>query len=90
MPGAGGSIKPLRGLAPAIERRLFDRLVVNGVGCCETQLLVLKWPFLQVKEQEGGAQRRNLPGLELPNVFLGKVAGVRIRHIVNQIDLPSA
>jgi hypothetical protein len=38
-----------------MERRLFDRLVVNGVGCCETQLLVLKRPFLQVKEQEGGA-----------------------------------
>src|SRR5712691_5603166 len=87
VPGASGSIKSLCGFAPATERRLFDRLVVNGMGGGETQLLVLKWSFLQVKEQEGGAERRDLPGLELPDVFFGKVGGVRIRHIVDQIDL---
>ena len=63
----------MRGLAPAIERRLFDRLVVNGVGCCETQLLVSKWPFLQVKEQKAVPSVGISQVWNFPTYFLGKL-----------------
>src|SRR5262245_38007948 len=69
-PGTHRCIVPSGDLTATIKYRLLDRLMVNGVRCCQTQLLVRERAFFHIEDDERGRQCWHLPGLQLPGILL--------------------
>src|SRR4029434_1301781 len=87
-PWTGGCIAPSSGLAASIKHRLLNRLMVNGVGCGQTQVPVRERAFFHVEDDERGGQRWYLPGLKFASILRGKIGRVSLRHVIDQIDFP--
>ena len=77
-------------LAATIKHCLLNRFMVNGMRCCQTQLLVRKRAFFHVEDDKRGRQRWHLPGLKFASILLGKISRIRLRHVIDQIDFTNA
>src|SRR5262249_51054033 len=89
-PWTGRRIEPFGALTTTIKYRLLNRLMIEGVGCGQTQLLVCERAFFHIEYEERGGQRWDLPGLKFARILLGKIGCVSLRHVIDQIDFPGA
>src|SRR5262249_49553690 len=63
-PRTGRRIEPFGDLTTTIKYCLLNRLMVDGVGCGQTQLLVCERAFFHIEYEERCGQRWDLPGLK--------------------------